>query len=67
MESVCRLITFTKCCSRFDAYRKASEQFTISQADIVNTNTAAAQIDRVLADLITHVSLFMPLVIYPPK
>lgn len=38
---------------RFDAYRKAAEQFTISQANITNKTTAAAQIDRILTDLIT--------------
>ncbi|KAF7978485.1 hypothetical protein HWV62_45623 [Athelia sp. TMB] len=40
---------------RFDAYRKASEQFTIAQADITSPATAAAQIDRLLTELITHV------------
>lgn len=40
---------------RFDAYRKASEQFTIAQADITSPVTAAAQIDSLLVQLITHV------------
>ncbi|KIM89288.1 hypothetical protein PILCRDRAFT_219466 [Piloderma croceum F 1598] len=40
---------------RFDAYRKAAEQFTIAQADITSKVTAAAQIDRILTDLITYV------------
>ena len=43
--------------TRFDAYRKAAEQFTIAQADITSKATAAAQIDRVLTDLITYVCI----------
>ncbi|KAF4590086.1 Pyruvate decarboxylase 1 [Pleurotus pulmonarius] len=38
---------------RFDAYEKAAEQFTISQAILKDPNTAAAEIDRVLTDCIT--------------
>ncbi|CAK5270255.1 unnamed protein product [Mycena citricolor] len=38
---------------RFDAYFKASEQFTISQANLIDKDTAAAEIDRVLTDCIT--------------
>lgn len=40
---------------RFDAYLKAAQQVTVAQADIVNTATASAEIDRVLTDLITSV------------
>ncbi|KZP33569.1 pyruvate decarboxylase [Athelia psychrophila] len=40
---------------RFDAYRKASDQFTIAQADITSAATAGAQIDYLLTELITHV------------
>jgi pyruvate decarboxylase len=43
--------------NRFGAYRKAAEQFTFSQADITSKTTAAAQIDRILTDLITSVGL----------
>jgi len=39
---------------RFDAYRKAADQFTIAQADITSPATAATQIDRLLTELITH-------------
>jgi len=39
---------------RFDAYIKAAENFTISQAILTDTNTAAAEIDRVLTDCITR-------------
>ncbi|KAG5220735.1 Pyruvate decarboxylase [Salix suchowensis] len=47
---------------RFDAYEKAAEQFTISQAILKDPNTAAAEIDRVLTDCITSVCLssFLP-------
>ncbi|KAI0051089.1 pyruvate decarboxylase [Auriscalpium vulgare] len=38
---------------RFDAYLKASQQFTISQADIKDNITAGSEIDRVLTDCIT--------------
>lgn len=37
---------------RFDAYLKASQQFTISQASITDAATAAAEIDRVLTDCV---------------
>ncbi|KAF5369488.1 hypothetical protein D9758_002644 [Tetrapyrgos nigripes] len=39
---------------RYDAYRKASEQFTISHAELQNSSTAAVEIDRVLTDCILH-------------
>ncbi|KAJ7935574.1 thiamine diphosphate-binding protein [Mycena leptocephala] len=39
---------------RYDAYIKAAENFTISQAILADTNTAAAEIDRVLTDCITR-------------
>ncbi|KAJ7601083.1 pyruvate decarboxylase THI3 [Mycena floridula] len=35
---------------RYDAYSKASEQFTVSQGYLNNSTTAAAEIDRVLTD-----------------
>ncbi|KDQ62391.1 hypothetical protein JAAARDRAFT_30294 [Jaapia argillacea MUCL 33604] len=38
---------------RFDAYTKAAEQFTVSQATLMNKTTAAYEIDRVLNDCIT--------------
>ncbi|KAJ6559257.1 pyruvate decarboxylase [Mycena vulgaris] len=38
---------------RYDAYEKAAENFTISQANITDKDTAAAEIDRVLTDCIT--------------
>ncbi|KAJ8463445.1 hypothetical protein ONZ45_g17579 [Pleurotus djamor] len=41
---------------RFDAYEKAAEQFTISQAILKDASTAAAEIDRILTDCITAVS-----------
>lgn len=44
--------------NRFDAYEKAAEQFTISQAILKDPNTAAAEIDRVLTDCITSVCPF---------
>ncbi|EPQ54543.1 pyruvate decarboxylase THI3 [Gloeophyllum trabeum ATCC 11539] len=37
---------------RFDAYTKAAELFTASQATLMNKSTAAAEIDRVLTDCI---------------
>ncbi|CAL1712960.1 unnamed protein product [Somion occarium] len=37
---------------RFDAYLKAAQQFTISQASLNNKRTAAAEIDRVLTDCV---------------
>lgn len=40
---------------RFDAYQKAAEQFTIAQAYLTDKSTAAAEIDRVLIECITHV------------
>ncbi|KAJ7459792.1 pyruvate decarboxylase [Mycena latifolia] len=39
---------------RFDAYIKASENFTISQANITDTASAAAKIDGILTDCITR-------------
>ncbi|KAJ7640546.1 pyruvate decarboxylase [Mycena rosella] len=39
---------------RYDAYSKASENFTISQANILDKDTAAAEIDRILTDCITR-------------
>ncbi|KAJ7288386.1 thiamine diphosphate-binding protein [Mycena rebaudengoi] len=39
---------------RFDAYLKASENFTISQASLFDPSTAAVEIDRVLTDCITR-------------
>lgn len=40
---------------RFDAYQKASEQFTISQAYLTRKENADMEIDRVLTDCITTV------------
>jgi pyruvate decarboxylase len=40
--------------SRYDAYTKAAENFTISQASITTKESAASEIDRVLTDCITH-------------
>lgn len=40
---------------RFDAYTKAAEQFTASQAVLLDTQTAAAQIDRVLQECVVWV------------
>ncbi|KAF5389314.1 hypothetical protein D9757_003493 [Collybiopsis confluens] len=37
---------------RYDAYTKAAEQFTCSQAILSNAYTAAAEIDRVLSDCV---------------
>ena len=42
--------------SRFDAYTKAAEQFTASQAVLMETQTAAAQIDRVLRECVLWAS-----------
>ncbi|KAJ6508886.1 pyruvate decarboxylase [Mycena sanguinolenta] len=39
---------------RYDAYIKAAENFTISQAILTEAKTAAAEIDRVLTDCITR-------------
>ncbi|KAJ7766357.1 thiamine diphosphate-binding protein [Mycena maculata] len=39
---------------RYDAYIKAAENFTISQGIITDKDTAAAHIDRVLADCMTR-------------
>ncbi|KIK69596.1 hypothetical protein GYMLUDRAFT_212230 [Collybiopsis luxurians FD-317 M1] len=41
---------------RFDAYTKAAEQFTYSQAILTNAYTAAAEIDRVLSDCVIKAS-----------
>ncbi|THH20547.1 hypothetical protein EW146_g826 [Bondarzewia mesenterica] len=38
---------------RFDAYLKASEQFTWSQSNLMDKRSAASEIDRVLTDCIT--------------
>lgn len=40
---------------RFDAYAKAAEQVTASQAILMNKSNAASEIDRVLTDCITLV------------
>ncbi|KIK85594.1 hypothetical protein PAXRUDRAFT_831956 [Paxillus rubicundulus Ve08.2h10] len=39
---------------RFDAYTKAAEQVTTSQAMLMDKNHAAAEIDRILTDCITR-------------
>ncbi|KAG1749231.1 thiamine diphosphate-binding protein [Suillus lakei] len=39
---------------RFDAYTKAAEQITIAQAMIMTKTQAAAEIDRILTECITH-------------
>ncbi|KAH7927614.1 pyruvate decarboxylase [Leucogyrophana mollusca] len=39
---------------RFDAYTKAAEQITVSQATLMNKTHAAAEIDRILTDCITR-------------
>ncbi|KAF7365283.1 Pyruvate decarboxylase [Mycena venus] len=39
---------------RYDAYIKAAENFTISQAILTDANTAAAEIDRILTDCMTR-------------
>jgi pyruvate decarboxylase len=38
---------------RFDAYTKAAQQFSIADAQLMNKNTACAEIDRVLTAAIT--------------
>ena len=45
---------------RYDAYYKASQQFTISQAALTDKATAAAEIDRVLTECVVTVSIFPP-------
>lgn len=40
---------------RFDAYQKAAEQFTISQAYLTRTENADVEIDRVLTDCLVTV------------
>jgi len=40
---------------RYGAYLKAARQFTSSQGAIVETTSAASEIDRVLTDCITSV------------
>ena len=40
---------------RFDAYTKAAEQITISQAMLMDKTYAAVEIDRILVDCITRV------------
>ena len=40
---------------RYDAYLKASEQFTIAQASLTSKDTAAAEIDRVLTKCVSMV------------
>jgi len=42
-------------CHRFDAYQKAAEQFTISQAYLTRKENADVEIDRVLTDCLTLV------------
>ena len=42
---------------RYDAYLKAAQQFTWSQGAIFEINSAASEIDRILTDCITSVSL----------
>jgi ABC-type transporter Mla MlaB component len=39
----------------FDAYTKAAQQFSIADAQLMNKNTACAEIDRVLTAAITLV------------
>jgi len=39
---------------RYDAYTKAAEQFTYSQAILTNTYSAGAEIDRVLSDCVVQ-------------
>ncbi|KAF8580115.1 pyruvate decarboxylase [Ramaria rubella] len=39
---------------RFDAYTKAAEQFTTSQAVLTDTQTAGAHIDRILTDCVVR-------------
>ncbi len=39
---------------RYNAYIKAAEQFAIAQAILENKSTAAAEIDRVLSECISH-------------
>jgi pyruvate decarboxylase len=51
-SSLC--LVFIIDCHRFDAYLKASENFTISQASLFDPSTAAVEIDRVLTDCITR-------------
>ena len=41
---------------RFDAYKKASEQFTVVQGELMNPVTAAQEIDRVIEECISRVS-----------
>lgn len=41
--------------SRFDAYYKAAQQFTISQASLTDATSAAAEIDRILTDCVVMV------------
>lgn len=43
---------------RYDAYYKASQQFTISQASLTDAASAAAEIDRVLTECVVMVRRF---------
>jgi pyruvate decarboxylase len=40
---------------RFDAYVKAAQQFSITDAQLMDRSSAAAQIDRVLTQVLTQV------------
>ena len=40
--------------SRFDAYLKAAQQFTLAWTELDNIDTAATEIDRVISACITH-------------
>lgn len=42
---------------RYDAYSKAAEQFTTSQAYLNSKETAAAEIDRILLDCLVRVRI----------
>ena len=42
---------------RFDAYLRAAKQVTYSNGAVFDVNSAASEIDRVLTDCITSVSL----------
>ncbi|KAI0317507.1 pyruvate decarboxylase [Amylostereum chailletii] len=39
---------------RYDAYLKASQQFTVSNTLLIDAKTAGSEIDRVITDCITH-------------
>lgn len=46
--------------ARYDAYVKAAEQFTFSQALLTDKKNAASEIDRVLVDCMTVVYSLTP-------